>query len=215
MEIMNNVVFVFRELTLSRFSSNFSRVDEEVVCLERTEVEKFAAGRFKAQASESSLNSYRYEIVQMEIGCADGFYTKETYSIDGSLLAKEVYDQSGCHIVHSRCPSPASAQIGELVLLFKNFECGRSFFVDNQVAVVLRYVDENGADDFTIGYTDEAGYFSHLHGARHLIKAVWHSASLGKKEMALRDAYVAWNDPGGHSEALQKLLGSELPYFAL
>lgn len=212
---MSDIVFIFREITLNNFSSDFARIDEEIVFLQYEQAKKFAMGKFRDQASESSLDFYRYEILQIEIGCEDGFYTKEIFSIDGVLLTNEVYNQSGCESFHSRAPDPVPAIAGELVFLFKNLECGKSSFVTNQVAVILYCFNENGVEDLTIGYIDEAGYFSHQHGANFLIKAISDSSVSGKKEMALRAAYRAWHDPAGCSDDLRHFVNGKLPFFDL
>jgi hypothetical protein len=142
-----------------------------------------------------------------------GYYSKEIFSLHGQILTKEIFDEHGLEHFHSLVPTPINAAECDLVVLFKNSESGASTFMSNLDAVVLTCEDENGAEDLTIGYIDEEGYFGHRHGANHLIKSLGIKSEGHRKVTALLNAYRAWHDRINAPEKLIQFVDGDTPYF--
>lgn len=190
-----DMIYIFRKLALSNFYVEMSRIDEEVVFSKYAVAKDFMLKNFKSNASIDSLNSYRYEILQIELDCEEGYYVKEIYSINGLLLTREVYEESGCASINMLCPAASPASAGQIVLLYGNRECGSSPFVCEQIGVVLTTVDGVEESEMTLGYFEEDGSFSHCHGVEHWIKTTLLVNSHGTKESALLKAYADWLPP--------------------
>jgi hypothetical protein len=212
---MKNELFVFREVTLARFSAGFARIDSELAFYRHEEAKMCAEKKFRPEKSGCALETYRYEILSLPIADFTGYYTKEIFSVDGVLLTTEICDDLGLTELHTRTPVPECAKQGDIVLLFKNLECGRSSFVSQQTAVVIQCIDDTGREDVTIGYLSEDGYFGHRHDAAFLVKTVLAPSQYGAREEVLRAAFRAWTDPTGSSEQMRQFLGGDLPWFDL
>lgn len=176
---MKSIVFLVRSITLCE-SGGCIRIDEERIFSCRDQADFYMRSLISPIREGDDISQYRNEIIEIEL--SGEAFKKESFSIYGELLEEAVFDGVDLNFSYFKTPAWERVSLGEIALVYSNFDCGVSIFSKERHVVILGEDD----DTFTIGYIQD-GYFLHSHQSKGVIKAKVTSCNI--EDMILKRAF--------------------------